>query len=58
MNFCAKVDNMHVREKIGLGATSIDPVCIKELEEDETEEHHFVEAYIVQKDVREEYVVA
>jgi len=33
---CKRVDR--------LGVTSIDLVCIKELEEDEVEEHHFVEA--------------
>jgi hypothetical protein len=33
-------------------------VCIEELEEDEVEEHHLVEAQIVQKDAREENVVA
>jgi hypothetical protein len=32
-------------------------MCIKESEEHEAEEHHFVEAQIVQKDVREDNVV-
>jgi hypothetical protein len=32
-------------------------VCIQELEENEAEEHHFVEAQTVQKDTREENVV-
>jgi hypothetical protein len=39
-------------------ATSIDPVCIEELEEDETEKHHFVEAQTMQKDTREKNVLA
>jgi hypothetical protein len=29
-------------------------VCIEELEENKVEDHHFVEAQIVQKDAREE----
>jgi hypothetical protein len=33
-------------------------VCIEELEEDKVEDHHFVEAQIVQKDVKEGNVVA
>jgi hypothetical protein len=33
-------------------------VCIEELEEDEVEEQHFMEAQIVQKDAREENIVA
>jgi hypothetical protein len=33
-------------------------MCIEESEEDEVEEHHFVEAQIVQKDAREENIVA
>jgi hypothetical protein len=33
-------------------------VCIEKLEEDEVEEHHFVEAQIVQKDAREDNVIA
>jgi hypothetical protein len=33
-------------------------MCIEELEEDKDEEHHFMEAQIVQKDTREENVVA
>jgi hypothetical protein len=33
-------------------------VCIEELKEDEVEEHHFVEVQIVQKDAREENIVA
>jgi hypothetical protein len=32
---------------MGLRATSIDLMCIEESEEDEVEEHHFVEAHIV-----------
>jgi hypothetical protein len=32
-------------------------MCIEELEEDEVEEHHFVEAQIMQKDAREENLV-
>ncbi len=33
-------------------------MCIEELEEDKVEDHHFVEAQIVQKDAREKNVVA
>jgi hypothetical protein len=33
-------------------------VCIEELEEDEAEEHHFMEAHVVQKDIKEENIVA
>jgi hypothetical protein len=36
----------------------MDPMCIEELEENEVEEHHFVKAQTVQKDAREENVVA
>jgi hypothetical protein len=32
-------------------------VCLKELEENEVEKHHFVEAQTMQKDTREENVV-
>ncbi len=32
------------RKHIGLGATSIDLVCIEELDEDEVKEQHFVKA--------------
>jgi hypothetical protein len=32
-------------------------MCIKELEENKAEEHHFMEAQIVQKDAKEENVV-
>jgi hypothetical protein len=32
-------------------------MCIEELEEDEAEEHHLVEAQIVQKDAREENII-
>jgi hypothetical protein len=32
-------------------------LCIEELEEDEIEEHHFVAAQTLQKDVKEENVV-
>ncbi len=46
------------REQTRLGATSKDPVCIEELEEDEAKEYHFVEAQTMQKDAREENVVA
>jgi hypothetical protein len=47
----------HVREQTGLKATSIDLVCIEESEEDETKEHHFVEAQPMLKDAKEENVV-
>jgi hypothetical protein len=47
---CKRTDNR-------LGATSIDPVCIEESEEEKVEEHHFVEAKTVQKDAREKNVV-
>jgi hypothetical protein len=33
-----------VREHIGPRATSIDPMCIKKLDEDKVEEHHLMEA--------------
>ncbi len=33
-------------------------MCIEELEENKAKEHHFVEAQTVQKDIREENVVA
>jgi hypothetical protein len=33
-------------------------VCIEKSEENEAKEHHFVEAQTVQKDAREENVVA
>jgi len=33
-------------------------VCIGELEEDEVDEHHFVEAQTMLKDIREANVVA
>jgi hypothetical protein len=33
-------------------------VCIEEMEEDEAKEQHFVEAHIMQKEAREETVVA
>jgi hypothetical protein len=33
-------------------------VCIEELKEDEVEEQHFVEAQIVQKDAKEENIIA
>jgi hypothetical protein len=32
-------------------------VCIEELEKNKAKEHHFVEAWTVQKDAREENVV-
>jgi hypothetical protein len=32
-------------------------MCIEKLEEDEAEEHHLVEAQIVQKDAREENII-
>jgi uncharacterized Rmd1/YagE family protein len=32
-------------------------VCIEESEENKVEEHHFVEAQTVQKDVREDNVI-
>jgi hypothetical protein len=41
-----------------LGVTSRDLMCIKKSEEDEAKEHHFVEAQTVQKDAREDNVVA
>ncbi len=47
----------HVRRQTRLGATSIDLMCIEESEEDEAEEHHFVEAHTMQKDAREENVI-
>ncbi len=47
-----------VREQTRPRATLVDPVCIEELEEDEVEEQHFMEAQIVQKDAREENIVA
>jgi hypothetical protein len=37
----------HAKEQIRPRATSIDLMCIKVSEEDETKEQHFVEAYIV-----------
>jgi len=37
----------HAREQIGPRVTSVDLVCIKVSEEDETKEQHFVEAYIM-----------
>jgi hypothetical protein len=48
----------HAREQTGPRATSIDLVCIEESKEDKVEEHHFVEAQTMQKDAREENVVA
>jgi len=33
-------------------------MCIEKSKEDETKEHHFVEAQIMQKDAREENIVA
>jgi hypothetical protein len=44
--------------QIKFGATSADLMCIDESKEDEVEEQHFVEAQIVQKDAREENVLA
>jgi hypothetical protein len=35
------------KKKTGPKTTSINPMCIEESEEDEVEEHHFVEAQIV-----------
>jgi hypothetical protein len=32
-------------------------MCIEKLKEDETKEHHFVEAQIMQKDVREQNII-
>jgi hypothetical protein len=59
LNFYIKADNIGVQEnKQRLGATSIDPVCIEKSEEDKVEEHHFEEAQAMQKDTREEKVVA
>ncbi len=40
---CESKQHWHVREQIGLRTTLIDLVCIEELEEDEVEEHHFVD---------------
>ncbi len=41
---CKSKQHWHVREQTRLGATLIDLVYIEESEEDEVEEHHFVEA--------------
>ncbi len=46
-----------VRKQTWPRATSIDPMCIEESEEDEIEKHHLVEAWKVQKDTREDNVV-
>jgi hypothetical protein len=48
----------HARKPTRPRITSIDPVSIEESKEDETKEHHFVGAQIMQKDRREENVVA
>jgi hypothetical protein len=40
---CKSKRSWHAREQIGPGATSIDLVFIKKLEEDEVVEQHFVE---------------
>ncbi len=45
------------RKQTGPRVTSIDLVCLKELEENEVEKHHFVEAQMMQKDTREENVI-
>jgi len=37
----------HARKLIGLGATLIDLVCIKESEENKAKEQHFVKAQMV-----------
>jgi hypothetical protein len=47
----------HVRRQLGLGVTSIDPMCTEKSEGDEVKEHHVVEAQIMQKDTREENVI-
>jgi hypothetical protein len=47
----------HAKKQIRPKATSINLVCIEELNEDEAEEHHLMEAHIVQKDAREENIV-
>ncbi len=48
----------HAKEQTKLGTTTIDLMCIEESEEDEAEKQHFVEAQTMQKDVREENIVA
>ncbi len=55
---CKSGWHWHAREQTKSGATLINLVCIEKLEEDEAEEHHFVEAHTMQKDTREENVVA
>jgi hypothetical protein len=40
---CKSKRSWRARKQIGLGATSIDLVFIKELKEDEVVEQHFVE---------------
>jgi hypothetical protein len=45
-------------KRVDKGAPSIDPMCIEESKEDKVEEHHFVEARTMQKDAREDNVVA
>ncbi len=54
---CRSKQHWHARKQIGPRATSIDPLCIEESEEHKVEEHHFVEAQLVQKDVQEDNVV-
>jgi hypothetical protein len=41
---CRSRQRWRARKHTGLGATSIDLVCIEELEEDEVKEQHFVKA--------------
>ncbi len=55
---CRSKQCWRAREQIGPRVTLIDLACIEESEEEEVEKHHFVEAQIVQKDTREENVVA
>jgi hypothetical protein len=48
---------MACQEQIGAKATLINLVCIEKSKEDEVVEHHLMEAYIVQKDAKEDNVV-
>jgi hypothetical protein len=54
---CNNKKHWRAREKKGPRATLVDSIFIKEFEEDKVLEEHFVEAYAIQKDTREDNVV-
>ncbi len=57
LSFYGETNDIGMQKNIGLGTTLVDLMCIEKSEEDEAEEHHFVEAQIVQKVGREENIV-